>query len=168
MYRQLGYFLYVSQSKTENNGISEGELAPAFDYLINREMYGDTRTMKFLGKWTLLIFVDPLCAGCERALHALDKVKDDGVLRNVTPVVVTSAEHMHRTNNALFSARPELVLVDMDALGHLYRVKRLPFAFVIDPTGVVRAKGGPETSGAIRRLLNAVDLKRIPLLPLRT
>lgn len=168
MYRQLGYFLYASQSRSENAGIGEGEPAPVFQYSTDGETPSDVMLVQFKGRWTLLVFVDPLCSGCERALHALDKVREEGVLpRGVETVVATSAPPMRRGENPAFAGRSDLVTVDLDAVGRLYHVNRLPFTFLIDPAGMVRAKGSPEAPAALRSMLAAVDRRTIPLRPVR-
>lgn len=168
IYRQLGYFLYVSTSQSENAGLGEGELAPVFPYATDSATPSDVNVMQFKGRWTLLMFVDPMCSGCERALHALDKVREDGVLpRGVETIIATAAEPMRRVENPAFAIRSDLVTVDLDAVGRLYHVNKLPFTFLIDPAGAVRAKGSPEAPAALRSMLAAVDRRTIPLRPVR-
>jgi hypothetical protein len=80
MYRQMGYYLGVSESGTENVGLDIGAAAEAFSYTqVAPEIKGGQR-FEPSGRWSLLLFIDPSCSGCERSLAALDALREEGSL----------------------------------------------------------------------------------------
>jgi hypothetical protein len=165
MYRQMGYYLAVSEAGAENLGLDVGALAPAFDYA---HAAPETRNgLRFdpLGRWSLLLFIDPACGGCERSLAALDVLRERGLPTESRTLVVTGADARQVASNVSLRDRQELALIAPDVVDHLYRIQKVPFAYVIDPSGRVRAKGTAETQDAWRRLISVAERPTVPLIP---
>jgi hypothetical protein len=167
MYRQLGYYLQIQRTGAENLGLGIGEIAPAFDFTSPDGTVGTRGRFNPAGQWSLLLFADPRCASCERAVYALEALHrrgDDSRLRTLvvtraSPAQVAAAEAFHATT-------AEIALVDDDRALDLYRVRQVPFAHVVDPQGIVRAKGVAEDQAALRELLRPVRRPSIPLIPI--
>lgn len=157
MYRQLGYLLHLKDAGTEQDGLPIGEKAPAFDYT---PVNGDRRLparFEPTGQWSLLAFVEPGCVSCRSTIPALERLVPSFEQR-ISIMVVTSAEP------ALIAAVDEfraaslgINRVGKDMPDKLYQTRSTPFAYLIDPGGIIRAKGVVTNEPAIRKLVQKVD-----------
>ncbi len=161
IYRQLGYLLHLRDVGTEREGLPIGEKAPAFDYTtVNGDMHLPAR-FEPMGKWSLLLFVEPGCVSCRSTIPALERLTPSFEQR-IRVLVVTSAEP------ALIAAVDEfrtaslgINRVSIDVLDKLYQTRSTPFAYLIDPGGMIRAKGIATDEPAIRKMVQKVDRNAI-------
>jgi hypothetical protein len=164
MYRQMGYYLGVSESGTENVGLDIGAAAEAFSYTqVAPEIKGGQR-FEPSGRWSLLLFIDPSCSGCERSLAALDALREEGSLMGLQTLIVTGADPRQIAANPSLRKREGLALVEREVAEGIYGIQRVPFAYVVDPAGHVRAKGSADSQAAWRRLTAVSERPPIPLI----
>lgn len=109
------------------------------------------------GRRTLVLFVSPTCPVCKELLPAVRG------LRRVerTWVEVVLASDGPRPEHEAFVRRERLEGVPYvlsPTLGMTYRVGKLPWAVLIDPEGIVRAKGLVNTREHLESLLEAERL----------
>lgn len=106
----------------------------------------------------LVFFLSPICPVCKKLLPVLRAIRE--AERDWLEVVLASdgerAKHERFVASAELGAFPYVVSSE---LGLSYRVARLPFAVLIDPGGVVRAKGLVNNREQLESLFNAQDLK---------
>jgi hypothetical protein len=161
MYRQVAYLEQVKDHGAERNGLPVGEKAPSFDYTpVNRGASGPVRFLPE-GKWSLLIFADPGCVSCQQALLALERL-----LPHFTPsmqvLVATSAESaLIAASDAFRHASVEIGRVAASVSTRLYSTSITPFAFLIDPEGVTRAKGAVTDESSLRKVVRQGDQKPV-------
>ncbi|MGH2532600.1 MAG: TlpA family protein disulfide reductase [Thermomicrobiales bacterium] len=166
LYRQLGYYLRLQRIGAENLGLAVGEPAPAFDFAGVDGTTSVAQRFNPGGQWSLLLFADPQCAGCERALYALESLREQGAISHVRTIVVTHAEAAQLAVDEVFRATAaEIARIENDHVADLYRIRRTPFAYLVDPQGVVRTKGVTEDQGTLRDLLKPASRSSIPLIP---
>lgn len=157
MYRQVAYLQLLKDAGSERDGLPIGERAPSFDGTpINRGMAGPTR-FEPRGHWSLLLFADPGCASCETALQALTHLAPT-VAHTLRIQVVTSAHPSQIMAVELFHTTSfDISRVREDVATQLYRARVTPFAFLIDPEGIIRAKGIAGNERSLRNLVRKVD-----------
>ncbi len=157
MYRQLGYLLHLRDVGTGREGLPIGEKAPAFDYTpVNGNMSLPAR-FEATGQWSLLVFVEPGCVSCRSTITALERLTP-AFEQRIRVLAVTSAEP------ALIAAVDEfrtaslgLNRVSKDVPDKLYQTRSTPFAYLIDPGGMIKVKGIVTDEPAIRKLVQKVD-----------
>ncbi|MCX8071877.1 MAG: methylamine dehydrogenase accessory protein MauD [Candidatus Binatia bacterium] len=130
-----------------------GSVAPAFELRDLRGQtvhIGGTRSDQ---RCTLLVWVAPQCPACKALLPVLDSVRRseerwlDIVLASEGPI------DEHEEMLARLGSRFPYVL--STELGLAYQVPKLPFAVLLDPKGVLRAKGIVNTREHIESLFEA-------------
>lgn len=123
-----------------NRGPAIGEPVAVLDVqdLQGRELHiGAARAD---GRSTLILFVSPTCPVCKALLPVVTSSRDQE--RDWLDVVLASdgdaAEHRQFVRQQQLQ---DCTYVLSSALGLAYQVNRLPFAALIDPAGVLRARG---------------------------
>jgi hypothetical protein len=155
LYRQFAYFLELKRRGALQTGLDPGERAPGFDYVGFRG--SGAGRFGAVGTPALLLFADPGCAGCEKALVALHQVLGDRPRRDLRVLVATSARRDFVEAVEAFRETPlEIGLVGDDVASRLYRTTVTPFAYAIDERGVIRGKGPLGEVAEIERLLRDV------------
>jgi methylamine dehydrogenase accessory protein MauD len=123
-----------------NRGLAIGERVPMIDAtdLDGRELrLGAPRTD---GKSTLLVFVSPTCPVCKTLLPVLKS----GRRHEQDWLEIVLASDGEREQHRQFAAEQELTALPYvlsAPLGLAYQVSRLPFAALMDPEGILRARG---------------------------
>jgi methylamine dehydrogenase accessory protein MauD len=109
------------------------------------------------GRATLLFFLSPTCPVCKTLLPALQSLgrhesqRLDVVLASDGPV----EEHRQFVSDEKIASLPYVL---SPGLGIAYGVSKLPFAALVDGSGVLRARGLVNTREHLESLLEAMDL----------
>jgi methylamine dehydrogenase accessory protein MauD len=136
-------------------GPALGEPAPPFSL---PTLAGDTLALGgAAARSTLLFFLSPTCPVCKKLLPVLRSVaKAEGDwVRIVLASDGDMLEHLDFYRKANLSPFPYVLSAD---LGMTYRVSRLPYAVLIDESGVIRAKGLINTREHLESLITAQEL----------
>jgi len=159
-YRQLGFMLHLKDIASERDGLAIGEKAPTFNYVPVHDSINTSET-RFdpQGKWSLLLFADPGCVSCQTAITALERLAP--TLRETRILVATSAEPAVIAAVEEFrDASVPVRRVAREVPDRVYRTLSTPFAYIIDPEGIIRAKGVMGDEGALRKLLQKADQRK--------
>lgn len=139
LYRQLGIMYLGSAEGVSRDGLDKGTRAPDFSLT---DQYGDAQHLAgYRGRPVLLVFGSPHCSPCRTLLpqmHEWVRTHQD-----VVPIWLNAAsaeESLKFVSDTgatipVASYSPETNLMDQ------YKVRVTPFMFMLDETGVVRAKG---------------------------
>jgi peroxiredoxin len=139
--RQQGTFprnQKLSSESQEEWGLALGELAPSFVVLDS-----DNRAFKtndFQGQNRILAFILPGCSSCSNTVKALNTF----LLSNhdITILVIGSSDiNLNLAYAAEQDAKFSVLAPASGFDGELYRIRGVPFVFVLDELGIVRAKG---------------------------
>ena len=145
MYRQLAYLLKISHSsEARTGGLDLGDRAPSFTYRLVRgdQVDVETRTLDPGRSPLLLMFTDPRCRSCETMIDALEEMADSDPYKAIRVLVVTDARREVVAALGSYSrTRLEVGRVSGSVAERLYRVPATPFAYGIDPVGVIQSKG---------------------------
>jgi hypothetical protein len=161
MYRQVAYLQLLKDAGSERDGLPIGERAPAFDYTPVKGGTAVPTRFEPKGHWSLLLFADPGCASCETALQALEQLVPT-FAHTLRIQVVTSAELTQIMAVELFTTTSFAICrVRHDVVTGLYRARVTPFAFLIDPEGIIRAKGIAGNERSLRNVVRQVDARPI-------
>ncbi len=140
---------------TLDKGPKEGENAPLFDLFDIKK-----RRVKVggaSGKSALIFFLSPSCPVCKKMLPILKS--SSRTESNWLDIVLASdgeaAEHERFVNAQGLGDFPYLLSQE---LGMTYRVGKLPYAVLIDETGVIRAKGLINTREHLESLIQAKEM----------
>lgn len=153
MYRQVALLEYWKDRGTERDGLPIGEKAPAFDYIAVNQMSRTTTRFEPGGNWTLLVFADPGCVSCENMLHALEQLAPK-LEQGTSVLVVTSAEPVQIDASGAFrTTTVEVSRIHDEVRSRFYRTQVTPFGYLIDPDGIIRAKGAATDGTAIRKIV---------------
>jgi hypothetical protein len=161
-YRQLGFMLGLKDIGTDRDGLPVGEKAPAFEYLPVDSSTAAAGRFDPLGTWSVLLFADPGCVSCQTAVAGLERLaptlRETQVLvvTSAEPAVISAVEEFREASVPISRVPPEVAI-------KLYRTLSTPYAYVIDPQGVIKAKGVAADETALRKLTQKAD--RQPIVP---
>ncbi|BBE72416.1 methylamine dehydrogenase accessory protein MauD [Oharaeibacter diazotrophicus] len=138
-----------------DSGPRVGEATPLFQ--LKSLTGGEVSIGPRAGRSTLVFFLSPTCPVCKKLLPVLRSVREaeKGWLDVVLASDGEADKHRRFVETADLSSFPYVLSTE---LGLAYRVARLPFAVVIDHTGVVRAKGLVNSREQLDSLFNAIDM----------
>ncbi len=156
-YRQLGYTLHLEDIGSDRDGLSIGEQAPIFTYTFAHHRMDSPSRFEVQGQWSLLLFADPGCISCQNALVALEHLLPQ--IASLMQILVATTADI-----TLISAVEEFRIssvnigcVDKDVAFKLYHTYTTPFMYIIDPKGVIQAKGFVKSEADIQKLIRKVD-----------
>ncbi len=163
MYRQLGFLLSLRDLGTEREGLPIGEKAPAFGYTPLNGSVSPSARIAFTPKgiWSFLLFVDPGCAGCRGTLPALEQLIPTFEQGMRVLVVTTAGPILIDEINVFKTASIDIYHVDKDVPNELYRTRSTPFAYLVDPDGIIQAKGVATDEDEIRKIVQKGDRSTI-------
>lgn len=142
---------------TLDRGPKEGESSPLFDLIDLRKRRVKIGGANTSGKSSLVFFLSPSCPVCKKMLPILKS--SARTESNWLEILLASdgepAEHERFVNAQGLGAFPYILSQE---LGMTYRVGKLPYAVLIDETGVVRAKGLINTREHLESLIQAKEM----------
>ncbi len=142
---------------TLDKGPKEGESSPLFDLIDLRKRRVKIGGANASGKSSLVFFLSPSCPVCKKMLPILKS--SARTESNWLEILFASdgepAEHERFVNAQGLGAFPYILSQE---LGMTYRVGKLPYAVLIDETGVVRAKGLINTREHLESLIQAKEM----------
>lgn len=155
MYRQLGFLLHLREVGTEHDGLPLGENAPAFDYILARN--AQSSRFEPRGIWSLLVFADPGCSSCQGTIPALERLTST-FTRPLSILVVTSADpQLIAIVDAFRTVSVDIAQVSKQVADELYQTHATPFAYLIDPSGLIQEKGAVSDELALQKMLQKID-----------
>jgi hypothetical protein len=157
MYRQIGYLQELKDVGSEREGLPIGEKAPAISYLPGSESPDPPTTFEPKGRWSLLVFADPGCSGCQDTLRTLERLAPT-LTQTMRLLVVTTAEPAQiAAVDAFRKSSITIGRVRNEVPSKVYRTRVTPFAYLISPAGEIRAKGVAADEVSIRKLVRQGD-----------
>ncbi len=139
-------------ASSEEWGLDIGVRAPSF---VTTDDEGNVvRLDDFAGKKRILTFILPGCSSCAGAIQTLNTF-----LQTKPAEILLLIGSGDRTLNRAYASEHDAHLPiltpspDFDA--DLYHIRGVPFAFVLDEIGNIRAKGTVNDSDGLQRLLVA-------------
>ena len=109
----------------------------------------------------MLLFADPGCASCQSTLLALERLVPK-LASGIRILVVTSVDPAQIAGFSEFEKTfLDIGSVSKEVIDRLYRTHTTPFAYLIDPDGVIQAKGLATDEAAIRKIVRKVDRRAI-------
>lgn len=160
-FRQLAVILRLKDVGSERDGLSIGDKAADFSYFpanVESEKRGMQEHFRSTGKWSLLLFADPGCSSCQTAVAGLEHLAP--TLHGAQLLIATATEvDLIMAVEQFRNASVPVARVERETQNRAYRTHGTPFAYVIDPEGVVRAKGIVGDQGALRKLLQQSGLR---------
>lgn len=140
---------------TIDKGPAVGEAAPRFEL---PDLRGQTVAVGGARAHSqLLFFLSPSCPVCKKMLPILKSVAqtEAGWLRVVLASDGEMPEHLLFYQQAALQTFPYLLSTE---LGMKFQISKLPYAVLIDETGVVRAKGLINSREQLESLFTAKEL----------
>jgi methylamine dehydrogenase accessory protein MauD len=138
---------------TLDRGPKEGEQAPLFE-VVDLRRHVPLRLGGVKTKSTMLFFLSPTCPVCKKLLPVVESIARAEAWW--LDIVLTSdgepAEHERFVRAQHLEAFPYVLSAD---IGMTYRIGKLPYAVLIDETGVIRAKGLINTREHLESLIEA-------------
>jgi hypothetical protein len=164
VYRQLGFVFQLKDMRSERGGLPTGESAPGFEYQSVHN--GESLQFNPHGQWSLLVFADPGCSSCHGTLQTLEKVAPT-LAQTFQILVVTTAEpRVIEAVDAFRMANVEIGRVTSSIPDKLYQTHVTPFAYTIDPAGIVADRGIPGDERAIKKLTSRASRSLTRQLPI--
>lgn len=161
MYRQLRFLLHLKDAGTEREGLPIGDKAPAFDYSTMNVNASLSARFEPTGIWSLLVFAEPGCVSCQGTITALDRLAP-AFNQRIRLLVITSADPAQVAAIYAFkTASIDINHVSKDVPYHLYRTYSTPFAYLINPSGVILTKGVVIDEPTIRQMIQKAGTSTI-------
>jgi hypothetical protein len=153
MYRQLGFLLRLRDRGSVRDGLTLGRAAPVFGYRTVDGTRGPVARFEPGKNWLLLMFADPACISCGKALAAVENVVRKSVSHLEVVVATTAEQAAIEAVEAFKKTSLSVVKVASKVQEDLYQTHTVPLAYLVDPTGIIRAKTIPSDESAVRKLL---------------
>jgi peroxiredoxin len=140
---------HQSVQYSDLGGLAVGEQAPSF---AARDQTGKEVKLEDVQGYRMLVFLEPGCSACEGAITALNTL-----MRERPEFTVFAIGGLEQKLNLAYAvehnAHMPIFTPDFDVGEKLYRVPMVPFDFILDETGLIRARGGVNHFGHIKELL---------------
>jgi hypothetical protein len=148
-YRQLAFFTRLA-GNASTDGLALGAIAVPIDYqpLGSKQI----RRMEFTGSPSFIVFADPGCPACERAIPLLQQAVRQPGFGAAMHVFSTASEDTIKTNSAFGAMELPIGIVDRYALEQ-FRVRFVPYAYLVGTGGEVLARGALEGEKELKSLL---------------
>jgi len=142
---------------TLDKGPKEGESSPLFDLVDMSKRRVTIGGANASGKSSLVFFLSPSCPVCKKMLPILKSAArtESSWLEILLASDGEAAEHERFVNAQSLGEFPYILSQE---LGMIYRVGKLPYAVLIDETGVIRAKGLINTREHLESLIHAKEM----------
>src|SRR5690242_181352 len=146
LYRQLGILYLGTASGVSRDGLAVGTAAPDFNL---RDVDGQAVSLSSLrGRNVLLLFGSTHCEPCRRLLPGLqDFAARDG--RDFEVLWLNQGTPEETEQFRAETGTTLRMLTFRDGVNDAYRVRVTPFLFMIDPSGVIKAKGLANTKAQV-------------------
>ncbi|HYZ77715.1 MAG TPA: hypothetical protein VE596_10120 [Gaiellaceae bacterium] len=152
-YRQLAYLMQVGQAASSHGGLAVDAEAPAFEYEPLGAANG-TKRFEPRGAPAVLMFTDPGCGSCEKALLTLDQVTRALRLDGLRVLAVTSADDdVIEAIGTFGDTSVEVGRVDPGVPRRLYDTYVTPYFYAIGADGRIRGRGAAESEDQIGFIL---------------
>jgi hypothetical protein len=163
-YRQMSFLLGLSQLGTNKEGLEIGEDAPSFSLVyVNRSVENSPVYFNAKGEWSLLLFADPNCAGCQQAIPMIERLVAPRE-KPLRTIILTSADQAFIEASDVFQQTSlAIARIQSEVSLKLYLVHTIPFACVVNPEGRIHAKGLISDESSARRILAIDDRYLVPL-----
>ncbi|HLX37776.1 MAG TPA: methylamine dehydrogenase accessory protein MauD [Candidatus Binataceae bacterium] len=160
LFRQIGVIherIAPMGALTLDKGPKEGESSPLFDLVDLGKRHIKIGGANASGKSELIFFLSPSCPVCKKMLPILKSAArtEAGWLEIVLASDGEAEEHERFINTQSLGDFPYILSQE---LGMTYRVGKLPYAVLIDETGVIRAKGLINTREHLESLIHAKEM----------
>jgi methylamine dehydrogenase accessory protein MauD len=160
LFRQIGVIherIAPMGALTLDKGPKEGESSPIFDLIDIRKRRVKIGGANASGKSALVFFLSPTCPVCKKMIPILKSAArtESGRLEIVLASDGEAPEHERFVNAQALGDFPYLLSQE---LGMTFRVGKLPYAVLIDESGVVRAKGLINTREHLESLIHAKEM----------
>ncbi|HZU69999.1 MAG TPA: redoxin domain-containing protein [Ktedonobacteraceae bacterium] len=145
-----------------HHGLPIGTMAPDF---IASDLDGATRQLTdFHSRWRVLAFISPGCSACQHVIGTLNRFKEE---RPDIAVLIIGAPdcQLNQTYAAEHQAATPILTPQENLANEVYLVKSVPFAYILDETGVIRTKGVMNEREHLNQLLAEAH---VPLLASRS
>ena len=141
---------------TIDGGPKEGESAPLFDLVDLGGRRVRTGGSDDAGRSTLLFFLSPTCPVCKKMLPILKSLAR-AEEKWLQIVLASDGERDEHDGFVAAHGLADFPYLLSQPLGLAYRVGKLPYAVLIDATGVVRAKGLINSREHLESLIEAKE-----------
>lgn len=153
-YRQLAYLMQVGQAASAHGGLPVDAEAPAFEYEPLGRAPNGSKRFEPRGAPAMLMFTDPGCGSCEKALLTLDEVTRASRLDGLRVLAVTSADDdVIQAIGTFGDTSVEVGRVDPAVPRRLYDTYVTPYFYAIGADGRVRARGAADSEDQIGYIL---------------
>jgi methylamine dehydrogenase accessory protein MauD len=127
----------TTPSRVGRSGLKPGQKAP--DFTLPSVSGGDVSLHDFAGRQLLLVFTQSGCGPCRRVAPDLNRLQDAG---EVQVVLINNGDpEATRKWAAEVQARFPVLQQEKFSVSRRYQTYATPFAFLIDPQGVIASKG---------------------------
>ncbi len=144
-----------------NDGIPVGEQAPDFDA---KDQQGRVVNLRnFQGRWRILAFVSPGCKACKETIGVLNDTQRN---RQQLTVLLVGEQDFQQNQEYAHEHKAQMpILTPAHNLArNIYRIQGVPFVFILDENGIIRAKGIVNEPDHMQELLKrAFDTVLLPM-----
>ncbi|HVB21217.1 MAG TPA: redoxin domain-containing protein [Ktedonobacteraceae bacterium] len=157
--KQAGALFSAKQESSPftDRGLAIGTQAPEFVVI---DHGGRSISLKdFDGNWRILAFVSPGCPACAMTIKTLDETLQERP--DIAILVVGSAARAANTAYAI-EQNVSLPILTPDATlaQEVYLVQGIPFVYILDEVGIIRAKGVVNIPEHLQQLLVSANLPK--------
>jgi methylamine dehydrogenase accessory protein MauD len=139
-----------------DDGPSAGEQSPVFNLA---SVGGDRVNIGSpSSKGELLFFISPTCPVCKKLIPILRMMRDKE-RESLTVILASDGDEMRQKKFYEKNGLQDFPYVISTDLGMTFKVSKLPYAVLIDETGIVRSKGLINNREQLESLLMAKDLE---------
>ncbi len=142
---------------TLDKGPKEGESSPTFELVDLQRRHVKVGGASASGKSSLIFFLSPSCPVCKKMLPVLrSSARTEAKWLEI--ILASDGEAAEHERFVSAQSLGDFPYILSQELGMAYRIGKLPYAVLIDETGVVRAKGLINTREHLESLIQAKEM----------
>ncbi len=128
-------FITLAQQSSNTDSGKQAPLFAGIDQKGRNVLLEDYR-----GQWLFLMFVLPGCPACPRALTSLQQMLQEE--RSIQEIVIGSSSlEVNQAYATEIGIDIPLLAIEDSFVAEVYQIHNMPYIFLIDETGKIRAKG---------------------------
>ena len=160
LYRQLAALMNLKAHQHQSvedltGGLPAGAVAPAFDYwFVNADNFRRASWHPITNEGAILLFGDPLCGSCERALLALGNLVTSGFFGDLECLVLTSeSREVVGAVDAFRDSPVRVAHVAKEVIIDSFNLRATPYLLLVDARGTIAASGPVHDESSILQLV---------------
>ncbi len=156
VFRSVGTVFLASREGIYRDGLQIGTKAPLF----RAYEHGEERSLgDYVGKWLVLVFAAPACQICLNLIPGLEILREDLGKEAEVLILLRAGDEVAADYRQITNTTMPVLAIGQRGVAEQWLVRVSPFAHILDPSGVIKAKGLVNTVENVTHLLYEAGMR---------